>query len=241
MTRRDLRLASLVLAAGCLLPGTTGAQFASERWDRIEHAEAGSPERLWLKLFAMGPYEPPAVTETRTPAGAPLFSDSGPLLQTALHAIVLRVPRIGMLTVGARLGRVSYSASAVDRASGQPSGEETILEAWLITPQAGLTLDVLARHGVPFVLGLELGYDVIPWTSSTGEREDGSGISHGLSWTARLGLELDFAEPRAARRLDEEWGINHTLLFFEFSGSQAAGTVPLGDALTWALGLAFVL
>ena len=232
---------SMLAAALVLLPTAVQAQIASERWDRIEQVEAGSPERLLIEPFAIGPYEPNAVTETRTPSGTPLFSDSGPLLQASLQAIVLRIPRIGMLTAGARIGRVSYTASAIDSASGQPTGEETSLQAWLFTPRAGLTLDALARHGVPFVLGLGVGYDLIPWSSTTGEREEGSGLSHGLRWSARLGLELDFAEPRAARRLDEEWGINHTVLFFELAGSRAGGAVPMGAPLSWAVGLSFVI
>ena len=34
-------------------------------------------------------------------------------------------------------------------------------------------------------------------------------------------VELDFINPARARSLDEDWGINHTTLFFEILGSTA--------------------
>ena len=218
-----------------------GAQFTDERWDQLDQGEVASPERMVLELFAMGPYEPTAVTETATPAGTPLFDDTGPLFQGSLQAIVLRLPEVGMVTSGLRVGHVAYSASAIDASSGQPAGEETSLTAWLLTPLVGLRIDALARLGVPFLVNASLGYDLVPWSSETGGREDGSGLSHGLRWAVQLGLELDFAEPRTARRLDEDWGINHSFLFFELAGSQAGGAVPMGDALSWSFGLGFVL
>ena len=245
MTHPKVRLqpaAALSLLAVLLFAAPrAGAQFTDERWGRLEQSEVASPERMVLELFAVGPYEPTAVTDTRSPSGTPLFDDTGPLFQGSLQAIALRVPEVGMVTSGLRVGHVSYSASAVDARSGQPAGEQTTLTAWLLTPMVGLRIDALARLGVPFLLNASVGYDLVPWWSATGSRRDGSGLSHGLRWAVQLGLELDFAEPRTARRLDEDWGINHSFLFFELAGSQAGGTVPMGDPLSWSAGLGFVL
>ena len=230
-----------LLAAVAMPAGHASAQFTDERWNQLGQGDVASPEHMVLELFAMGPYEPAAVTETTTPAGAPLFDETGPLFQGSLQAIVLRLPELGMITSGLRIGHASYSASAIDASSGQPAGEETTLTAWLLTPLVGLRIDALARLGVPFLLNASLGYDLVPWSSETGGREDGSGLSHGLRWAVQLGLELDFAEPRTARRLDEDWGINHSFVFFELAGSQAGGAVPMGDPLSWSFGLGFVL
>ena len=53
----------------------------------------------------------------------------------------------------------------------------------------------------------------------------------------RFALELDFIEPRAARRLDEDWGINHSYLFVELYGSLLGSSIPMRDAFTWSAGL----
>ena len=50
-------------------------------------------------------------------------------------------------------------------------------------------------------------------------------------------FELDVIEPRAARRLDEDWGINHSYLFLELYGSLFGTSIPMRDTLTWSMGL----
>ena len=65
----------------------------------------------------------------------------------------------------------------------------------------------------------------------------GSGRSLGLRWGVMFALELDFIEPRAARRLDEDWGINHSYLFVELYGSLLGSSIPMRDAFTWSAGL----
>ena len=55
-----------------------------------------------------------------------------------------------------------------------------------------------------------------------------------------MNLELDFLERRAQRKLDEEWGINHTFLYFRIFGSTAASKLPVGTKFAWAGGLGFV-
>jgi len=55
----------------------------------------------------------------------------------------------------------------------------------------------------------------------------------------QLGLDLDTFEPAAARNMDEEWGINHSFLFFELFGFEPSNeSLPL-TGTQWAIGLGF--
>ena len=62
-------------------------------------------------------------------------------------------------------------------------------------------------------------------------------MSLGLRWGAQVALELDFINPQRARVLDDEWGINHTMLFVELFGSTAESKLTLGTNLSWLAGL----
>jgi hypothetical protein len=100
------------------------------------------------------------------------------------------------------------------------SDEREKLTLLPLTIMAILKVDVLARElGIPLVITGKLGLDTIFWRSRRGGDSQGSGRSLGLRWGVMFALELDFIEPRAARRLDEDWGINHSYLFMELYGS----------------------
>ena len=64
----------------------------------------------------------------------------------------------------------------------------------------------------------------------------------GPRFAGKVSLELDFLEPRAARQLDEEWGINHSEFFFEayysMAGDLMSGQLPV-SGWGWAIGLGF--
>ena len=108
---------------------------------------------------------------------------------------------------------------------------------------AALALDdSLARElSVPFVVTPKIGIDFGYWRTGTAGSEDAEGWSVGLRWAVQFALELDFLEPRAARRVDQEWGINHTVLFCELFGSTMGGALgsglPVGSDLAWVAGL----
>ena len=79
------------------------------------------------------------------------------------------------------------------------------------------------------------------YTFQSGNQDDANGWSLGLVYAGQVALDLDTFEPSAARRMDEEWSINHSFLFFEIAGFEPnSDSVPLGD-LTWSLGLGFIL
>ena len=234
--------ASVVLAATTVLllaiPRAAQANYFDDNPD--SRADVGSPERFALEL-RIGPYTPSGPSDFDTSFGEYFSDDSGPILAAELDVIILRIPAVGLIGVGGSIGTGAYSGNARERATNTSSSEETTLS---LTPMSLLgvaRIDLLARTlGVPFVFTGKLGLDAVAWSATTGSREDGNNISTGLRWAAQVGLELDFFDRRAARSLDEEWGINHSLAFFEIYGSTAASTLPVGTDLAWAAGLGFV-
>jgi hypothetical protein len=58
-----------------------------------------------------------------------------------------------------------------------------------------------------------------------------------VRWAVQGAFELDFFDIQAARRMDDEWGINHTFLLFEYFESKTKGT---GDrSFSFGLGMQF--
>jgi len=225
------------LIAGLVVLTATIPMSAQAHGFSASAQNSGSPERFNLE-FRIGPYIPEisgGVFET-------VFGDddSGPLFGLELGVHTYRIPHVGPIGVGFGFARANYTANAfAEGSTTQRSEEETNLEVWPLYAVASLRVDTLAREaGIPFVFVGKVGWDVVLWRSATGTDEDGSGISQGLRWAGQIALELDFLEPRAARNLDEEWGINHAYLFFEYFGSQAVGDLDLGDT-TWTAGLGF--
>ena len=73
----------------------------------------------------------------------------------------------------------------------------------------------------------------------------GRGRGGTLGWHAAAGLALvlDFLDPEAARDFDDEMGVNHTALVFEYTHADISGLgrsdrLHVGDT-TWSLGLMF--
>jgi hypothetical protein len=105
---------------------------------------------------------------------------------------------------------------------------------------ATVRFDALARKlSVPFIITGKLGYQWARWSTESGGAEDADGWSVGLLWAAQLALDLDAFEPSAARNMDEEWGINHSFLFFELNRfSPSEQSLPIGGT-AWCAGLGF--
>jgi hypothetical protein len=102
-------------------------------------------------------------------------------------------------------------------------------------------IDALARLlEIPFILTGKLGYAWFIWDDEKGNQDIEDGISHGLVWAGQLALDLDFFDRAAARMLDDEWGINHSFLFFEVYGVDTQSGLEL-DEITWSAGLGFVM
>lgn len=183
-----------------------------------------------------------------------IYSDLGPIVGGEIDALLYRIPYVGPLGFGVGASWARYSgraltdtgaesvcnggsSSAADIADDQ-STESTTLRIFPISTLAVLRVDALARElNVPFVFGLKLGLDTVPWVAKKGGERQGNGVTFGMHWAAQIGLELDFLERQSAKRLDSEWGINHTMLFFELFGSLADSSFPLDNAFAWRAGL----
>lgn len=195
-----------------------------------------SPERYVLEA-RIGPYHPDV-------AGTDAFDafyndDDGPMLALELDVIGLRLDDVLYLGGGGGIGTASFSGQTLDMA-GEATSEETSLSLVPLQLLAVVRVDALARKlGVPFILTGKLGYQWTHWDADSGGVDDADGWSVGIAWGAQVALDLDFFEPSAARRMDEEWGINHSFVLFElFDFEPTSDSLPL-DGPSWTLGLGF--
>ena len=195
-----------------------------------------SPERFIIELRG-GPYQP----DFDGQAFDRFFEgDIGPFLGVQLSYIAYRLPEIAYLTVGGGFGWTNYSGSAVASAGGEDVSEETTLTLLPITAIASLRIDALARLlKIPFIFVGKAGYQWTNWDTDTGEQDDAAGWSLGPIFAGQIALDLDLIDSAAARSMDEEWGINHSSVFFEvYHFAPTAKSLPVGGT-GWVLGLAF--
>jgi hypothetical protein len=188
----------------------------------------------WYALeFKIGPYVPADDND----AFKDVFKDDrGWMLGVEFDVTLLPIPYVGELNVGAGFGWSNYDAGALT--DDGRAGEKTEFTIYPLSALAVLRIDTLARHaGIPVLFAGKLGYDFVRWKATTGDKTDGSGLNKGLRWGAQAALELDFFEMDSARTLDEEFGINHTFLLFEFYESMTKAT---GDrTFSFGLGMQF--
>lgn len=222
------------------IPGGAIERFADQDVDLFQP----SPVYGVWEVFALGPYSPPILDGIPGGNVPPITGDRGPLLSTELDFFLFKIPFVGRFGVGGRVGWASYSGRALpadvdeDAEDLGEQGEPARLTMFPITPMAMLRIDVLARElDIPIVFTAKVGLDIIPWRSRLGGVTEAKDVEYGLRWGAQVALELDFLEPRAARRLDDEWGINHTFIFAELFGSTARF---LGANIAWTAGLGIV-
>lgn len=240
---RSLALACVAAVAMMLASASARAQSSGEpsgarplgEWSD-EPIFVPSPEHFTLEL-RVGAYRPDLGAAFASSFGG----DLGPLLAVELAYHLVPIPYVGPIVLGARVGWIEWNGAArTAEGSGNVGG--TGMSLVPISALAGLRIDGIARHlSFPLVLTPKLGLDFGYFQTGTGGFTQAEGWSVGLLWGAQLALELDFLEPRSARQLDEEWGINHSMIFFEFFGSTMGSFsdrhLPLGTGLAWAAGL----
>jgi hypothetical protein len=234
MTR--IVLASLLLlAAGAARSGAAHAQSDANTIPASHNVS--SPERFILELRG-GPYQP---NQGGNAAFDRFFGgDSGPLLGMQLSYIAFRVPQIAYFTLGGGFSWVNYSGAAIAVNGTGNVTEETSLTLLPLSAVASLRVDALPRKlGLPFIFAGKLGWQWTHWDTDTGTKTDATGWSVGFLYGVQLALDLDSFDGAAARSLDEEWGINHSFLFFEVYRFSPIGTsLPVGGT-AWVLGLGF--
>jgi hypothetical protein len=229
---------SLLRALGAALTLLAAAPASAQLADDLIPASRSfvSPEHFVVE-FKGGPYDPEF-------DGVNSFStffndDSGPFLGLELSYIALRVPDILYVTVGGGIGLTRYDGNALDPAGVRVS-EETTFSMIPLTALASLRIDALSRNfSIPFNFAGKIGWQWAHWSTGTGKRDDASGWSLGLLYGGQIALDLDTLEPSAARTMDEEWGINHSFVFFElYRFDPTSDSLPIGDT-AWSLGLGF--
>jgi hypothetical protein len=220
---RALLFACAALLAVLVLPKAAEAR-APDTFEEMYAKPTVIESPQWYALeLKLGPYKPAA--------GGSAFSDTfgkdrGWLLGLELDFVLYHIPYVGTINAGAGWGWANYDAKALLAGdSGGRSGETTEFTIYPMSALAVLRIDTLARQlNVPLLLTGKIGYDFVRWIAETGSRTDGDGLNKGLRWAAQAGLELDFFDRSSARALDEEFGINHTFLFFEYFESKTKGT-----------------
>lgn len=226
--RERTRLLALIVTS-CLASSRTLARAP----DTFEEAYAkpvliDSP-MWWTLELKTGPYRPGNTNALKDTFG----NDRGWLLSAEVDVTVLHIPKLGQFNVGAGFGWANYDAKARDE-NGAKTSEETKLTLYPLSALAVLRIDALARDTViPLTFAGKIGADFVRWKSTTGDRTDADGMNIGFRWAAQAAFELDFFDRQGARRMDEEWGVNHTFLLFEYFDSMTRGT---GDR-TFLLGL----
>ncbi len=228
---------TLALILALAIPGLAAAQTSDELRARSRRE---STEHFGFEL-KVGTYRPDARATNGDNAWRTFFgNDRGPLLQLEFDVFAWRIPYVGLIGGGVSAGWARYErglCSDLTCAAQDRLDEKGRAKLFPIAGLAVLRVDVLARElGIPLVLTGKLGVDAVFYRIRGGSL-NGSGGSIGMRWALQLALELDFINRARARTLDDEWGINHTTLFFELFGSTADSQIDLGTGLAWTLGL----
>ena len=193
-----------------------------------------SPQWFAFEL-RFGPYKPALRSRQQ------LFeNDSGWLMNLEVDFTLWHIPYdIGQINLAGVWGWSQYDAYALDaRDPTVRSGEKTDFVIFPLSALAVVRIDALARHTViPLTFAAKFGYEWVRWKAETGAEAKQAGFNRGFRYALQAALELDFFNPDAARSLDEDFGINHTYLLFEYMDSKTKGTGD--DAFMFGLGAQF--
>jgi hypothetical protein len=254
LARGGLAAASLLTAFGAAPRAARAQDFSSEA-SLVEGDDAGggryrSPQRFAYEL-TFGPYRPDIDGEfngARAPYADYFGSGDHLLIRTELDYQFWH--RYGSLAAGLGLGYFSVTGTApVASGTGLPSGDKSQLKIVPLSLSAVYRFDYfLQTVKFPLVPFGKIGLDWAYWQNTDGMGNiatgDG-GHARGGTWGWHVGagvaLMLDFLDPDAAHDFDQDLGVNHTGLTFEFyhadlSGLGEANRLRVGDT-SWTLGL----
>lgn len=233
-----IRTALALALSGLALTSVAQAQdaVAGSEWSGVREYTP-SDERFTAEV-GMGAYRPSLGRAFEDSFGG----DLGPLLHLELDVHLFRIPYIGPLAIGGAFGWVEWNGAATAVSGSATNVGDTGMSLIPLSLLAILRIDGLARElAIPFVVSVKFGGDFGYYQTGTAGSLDADGWSVGLHWAIQAALELDFLEQRAANRLDQEWGINHSLVYFELFGStmgqMGGNSLPMGTDLAWQAGL----
>ncbi|HEY8924219.1 MAG TPA: MXAN_2562 family outer membrane beta-barrel protein [Polyangia bacterium] len=212
-----------------------------------------SPQHFALE-FRFGPYRPDVDSEFSGTGHTPYkdFFGSGRHLMMQVELDYQLIRHVGSLAVGASLGYFKQTGNDLYAdGSARQSADTSSFRLLPFALSAVYRFDLAyERFGIPVVPYGKLGLDYIFWTINNGNDEvptaaGGRGQGGTLGWHAAVGLSLvlDFLDQNSANQFDEEMGVNHTHLFFEYGHIDASGLgqssrLHVGDT-TWTAGLMF--
>ena len=265
LARVAVQGAPLAVAAAILLAASPAlAQFESEP-DLAPKNDYSSDQWFMLEI-KLGPYAPDVDGALEGSGYAPydeMFGGNGLMVKGELDVEFWRP--FGTLAVGGELGWFSKEGKALtdNGSSTTPSSSSTrtagdtsinlVPLALLLVYRADFLWE---RWSVPVIPYAKFGFNYTFWwitkgdgstasatDKTTGDTEDAKGGTFGWQVNAGVSVLLDVFEPQAAKNMDQETGINHVYLFFEFThvdadnfGSDSA--LSVGDT-TYQGGLAF--
>jgi hypothetical protein len=229
-----LAATAALVALTMLLPQTAWAQVEIQ-----EHTPYESPQRFAGEL-RFGPYRPDVDRALSNAPGCTVgpyeavFGTGNDLLVEgefdwqALDFIV------GTLAIGASVGIFHAKGKSLLPGGCVKSDDETNLWGMPFSLMAVVRFDILAdRWSVPLVPFFKAGLTYHLWWASTAdgrssytpessnESETALGGTFGLKLGGGMMFRLDWLDRRAARTLDNEFGVNHTYLVFEYFWSWA--------------------
>jgi hypothetical protein len=238
-------------------PGAARAQDFAQEASIVEgdsYNRYKSPQRFAFEL-TFGPYRPAIDSEFDgdKPPHTPYkdYFGSGQHLLTRVELDYQFWRRYGSLGAGLSIGYFSVTGTApIANMPGTLSGDQSQLKVVPVALSAVYRFDYfLQERNFPLVPFAKLGLDWAYWqiTDGNGNIADADSGGHGrggtLGWhvAGGIALVLDFLDPDASHDFDQDLGVNHTALTFEFyhsdiSGLGEANRLHVGDT-NWTLGL----
>lgn len=226
-----MRKLGLLILALASLTATHASARAPDNFEEDFHPPLEVDSPMWMALeIKVGPYRP-----GNTNAFQKTFeNDRGWMLNVEYDVTLYHIPYVGQFNAGINWGWSNYDAHARIAGTNERTDETTKFTVFPIAGLGILRIDALARQTVvPLTFAGKLGYEIVRWKAETGGQKDGDGLNKGLRYGAQAAIELDWFDRGTARRTDEDWGINHTFLLFEWYKSNTKGT---GDS-TFQFGL----
>jgi len=210
---RGLLVVAALTVAACALPRAASAYVPSPQYGAFE--------------IKFGPYRP-NVDDEKGISGTPYSDTFGPKESMFLTVLELdwqffRFDNVISFGVGGSFGFMQEYARS-KTVSGATSNDYTVLNVMPFALLGVIRVDVLADQlGVPLVPYFKGGLNwYLWWILGAGETQE-SGGTPGWQIQPGLALRLDGFDKMSARTFDNETGVNHSFIFFEFTYAVVEG------------------